>query len=188
MGKLGARVLDADKVGHEVLREPEVCQRLVEAFGKDIGDEEGHIDRKKLGALVFSSPEALQLLSSITHPIILDKISDTLKEWQRQGQVEIAVVEAALLIEAGMASSVDKVVLVVADRVVQMERIIERNGLTLQEAAQRIDAQPSVKERLPFADYVIENNGSSLEELEKKVKFLWSELRAQMGAIRGDLS
>lgn len=130
-----------------------------------------------MGEIVFSSQPALRLLNAITHPIIAARVKEILNEWRAKREIEIAVVDAAVLIEAGMVKSMDKVIVVVADRDVQIRRIMERNGLTHEEAARRVDAQIPVEERLAFADYIIENNGSSLEELEVEVKTLWGSLK-----------
>ncbi len=172
-------VIDADKIGHSVLLDKEVCSKIVETFGHGILNEDGTINRKKLGEVVFSSPADLQFLNSITHPVIEDRIMESLKEWETS--VDVAVIDAALLIEAGMTKLVDKIILVVASREVQLKRIIERDGLTFEEASKRIHAQLPIEKRLPFADYVIENNSFCIKELEEKVKVLWQSLSGLRG-------
>jgi hypothetical protein len=101
-------IIDADKIGHSVILDKEIYFKIVEAFGHDILNKDGTINRKKLGAVVFSSPADLQFLNSITHPVIEDRIMKTLKEWETS--VNVAVIDAALLIEAGMTKLVDKVI------------------------------------------------------------------------------
>ncbi|MDP2930927.1 MAG: dephospho-CoA kinase, partial [Chloroflexota bacterium] len=107
--ELGALVVDADKVGHEVFKPgTEAWREVVAAFGKKVLAANGDIDREKLGDIVFNTPESLARLNRIMHPRIKDAIEAQLEEYRRQG-TKVVVIEAPLLIEAEWAPSVDEV-------------------------------------------------------------------------------
>lgn len=172
--ELGAAVIDADKVGHEILNPGAPgWQKVVEAFGKEICDSEGRIDRKKLAKIVFQDPQAIEKLNGITHPAILDEIKSRLKNFEKQGY-KAAVVEAALLIEAGWAPFMDRIWLSIAPKDITLARLSKR-GLSDQEAKARIAAQIPGETKIKQASAVIVNDGS-IQELRQKVAKLWNEL------------
>ena len=143
------------------------------AFGKGIVGADGHVDRKKLGSIVFSDPEYMDRLNGIMHPLIKDMIVDRLTEIDSSGD-EIAVVEAAILLEAGWKPIFDEIWVVAATTEEISARLESRNGLTREEAQQRIDTQMSSEERVSHADIVLENNGT-IEKLKERVEELWKE-------------
>jgi len=109
LAELGALILDADRVGHEALKpDTEVWRELVAAFGQQILTPDGNIDRAKLGDIVFGNPESLSQLNQIMHPRMYDTVKAQLEEYRRQG-VDVVVLEAPLLIEAGWTSLVDEI-------------------------------------------------------------------------------
>jgi dephospho-CoA kinase len=172
--ELGAAVIDADKVGHEILNPGTPgWQKVVETFGKEICDSEGRIDRKKLAKIVFQDPQAIEKLNGITHPAILDEIKSRLNNFERQG-FKAAVVEAALLIEAGWAPFMDRIWLSIAPKDITLARLSKR-GLSEQEAKARIAAQIPGETKIKQASAVIVNDGS-IEELRGKVAKLWNDL------------
>ncbi len=175
----GAVVLDADKVGHEAYRPgTPAWKEVVATFGKDIVAGDGSIDRRKLGAIVFADPAALQRLNAIMHPRMFEMMRERIDEFRRRG-VEVVVLDAAILLEANWTPLVDEVWVVVAseDRVV--ERAVARTGLPEEQIRRRIRSQLSNEERCRHASVVIENDGS-LEELRAKVDRLWEELQARL--------
>ena len=177
LAELGAVVLDADKVGHEAYQPgTETWKALVAAFGEKIVAPDGTIDRKKLGALVFSDPEELARLNQIVHPRMFDMMKARIEQHREQG-VEIVVLEAAILLEANWTPLVDEVWVTIASEPVVVRRTIARTGLPEEQVRARIRSQLSNDERTKQAKVVISNDGN-LEELVARVRELWQALQA----------
>jgi dephospho-CoA kinase len=174
--ELGALVIHADTVGHDVYRpDSEGWQRILDAFGTDLLSQDRTIDRKKLGAIVFGDPRALRRLNAIVHPLIFAEIRNRIGSYRAAGRVEPIVVEAALLIEANWLPLVEEVWLVVASPRLVVERVTSERGLPAAQVEQRIKAQLSDDERRKFAHVVIENTGS-LDELRERVRSAWARV------------
>ena len=167
--ELGVAVIDADKLGHQALRESQVRRELVAAFGRGILDSDSQVDRPKLARLVFGYPQQLARLNRITHPRIAQMITDWLDEHRRQGAGAV-VIEAPLLVETGWVDTVDEVWVTVAPRTVVLTRL-QQMGFTRREVLTRLGAQMKPEERLKKADVVI-NTDTSLEELKARAKEL----------------
>ena len=175
LGDLGATVINADTVGHEIyLPHSEGWRRVVEAFGRGILAADGTIDRRQLGALVFAKPEALKQLNGIVHPLIFEEIRQRIVAQQASDATRPIVVEAAILIEANWCALVDEVWLVVAPPTEVVNRLGMQRGLSADEVAKRMGAQLSDAERRRFADLVIENSGP-LEDLTARVRQAWHQ-------------
>ena len=171
---VGAEVVDADRVGHEVYaRGTAGWEEVVAQFGDGVLSPSGEVDRGKLGAIVFADQQALKRLNKIVHPRIRLIVQDRLRELERQG-CDAAVVEAAVLLEARWRSLVDEVWVTTSPREQVVERVVFRSGLGPEEVESRIDAQMSQGERVHTADVVIDNSGS-LEDLRERVRQLWTE-------------
>jgi dephospho-CoA kinase len=175
--ELGAVVIHADTVGHEVYRPNSVgwC-RVTAVFGSDIVGPDQAIDRKKLGALVFANPDALRQLNAIVHPLIFEEMRRRIDGYRAQGVSQPIVVEAAVLIEANWLPLVDEVWLVTASKEVLVDRVTRQRGLSPEEVATRIEAQLSDAERRRYAQVIIENTGS-IDELRRQVQILWERTR-----------
>jgi len=174
--EFGAAFIDADKVGHRLLREDnDIKWAVVSAFGEQILDESEAIDRKKLARIVFCDSAALKRLNAITHPAISQAVSEEVAEFRSQ-HFKAVVVEAALLVEAGWAEQTDAIWLTVAPPDVILRRLVEKMGYSETEARSRIACQVSNEERKRHASAVIDTN-SSIEELRAKVKDLWQDLK-----------
>ena len=170
--ELGAVVIDADSIGHEVLRsDSSVRKAVVVEFGKDVLSEDGEISREKLGDMVFGSPERLIELNWITHPRIIDRVHDLLDKYRADG-VEVVILEAALLLEADLDSMVDEVWVTVASEATIIRRLTERTGLSEADSLARIRSQLPALERLKQADTVIDTD-CPLDELKSRVTKLW---------------
>jgi len=170
---LGAKVIHADAVGHEVyLPQSEGWRRVTEAFGRKVIGPDGAIDRKQLGAIVFADPAALKQLNAIIHPLIAEEIQRRIQSWRSSGVVCPIVVEAAVLIEANWLSLVDEVWLVTASKQAVVDRLGTQRGLSGAEAEKRIAAQLEDAERRRFADIIIENVGS-VDDLRVLVRDAW---------------
>ena len=170
---LGASIISADQVGHEAYTpNTEAWEQVVAAFGDDILQDDGEIDRRKLGAVVFSDPGQLEKLNQIMHPRMARMVADKIEELCDQG-VEVVVVEAALLFEAGWDSLVEEVWVTDSTEQVVIERLKQRNGMSEEEARKRISSQMGRTERLERSDYVIENSGD-MATLGNTIKELWN--------------
>ncbi len=175
---LGATVIHADAVGHEVyLPQTEGWQRVTAAFGRDIVKPDQTIDRQKLGTIVFRDPEALKRLNSIVHPLIFAEVQRRIGSLRAAGVTKPIIVEAAVLIEANWLPLVDEVWLVVAGKEAVVDRLSRQRGLTRDEVARRLDAQLTDAQRRKAAQVVIENRGS-LEELRGQVESVWQRVTA----------
>ncbi|HEY41704.1 MAG TPA: dephospho-CoA kinase [Dehalococcoidia bacterium] len=180
LAELGAVVLDADKVGHEAYQPgTKVWNEVVAAFGQEVVAADGSVDRKKLGAIVFGDPAALERLNGIMHPRMHEMMADRIEEYRRQG-VKVVVLEAAILLEAGWTPLVDEVWLTVASESAVVQRAKERTGLPEEQIRSRIRSQLSNEERKKQASVVISNDGS-LDELRAKVAELWEGLQVADG-------
>lgn len=174
--ELGAAIIDADKVGHQVLESnTEIRQQVIAIFGRQIAKPDGEIDRGKLGEIVFGNPKHLTRLNQLMHPKISETVKAQLEQYRRQG-VAVAVVEAPLLVEAGWTSLADEVWVTVASEATVLRRLEQRMGLSKSQALARIRCQLPPEERAKHADVVI-NTDSSLDELRTRVKELWRGLQ-----------
>ena len=176
--RLGAAVIDADRVAHE-LQEPgqPLYEAIVSAFGREVVGEDGRIDRRKLGAMVFADPKARARLEDILHPAIVEECERRIQQAGTSGAA-VCLLDAALLIESGRHARFDMVILVEASEAVQIDRLMARMGLSRDEALQRIRLQMPREEKRRHASLVIENGGP-LEETERQVKAAWERLSAE---------
>lgn len=173
--ELGAHVIDADRVGHDVYRPgSEGWRQVVQSFGSDVVGADGAIDRKRLGALVFADRSRLEQLNAIVHPLIRAEIQKRIEERRRAGATAPVVVEAAVLIEAKWFTLVDEVWLIVADREAVHARIAVQRGLDRAAVEARIRAQLSDEERRRHATVVIDNGGDE-SALRAQLVRLWRE-------------
>jgi dephospho-CoA kinase len=180
LAELGAVVLDADKLGHETYRRgTETYRAVVQAFGREVVGPDAEIDRRALGGKVFGDEAARHRLEDIVWPAIRRLAQDRLEVLRAEG-TSVVVLEAAVLIEASWTDIVDEVWLVVASPETVRGRLADRNGLTAEQAEARIRAQLTNEERRPYAQVVIQNDGS-LEELRRAVDEAWSRLAARVG-------
>jgi dephospho-CoA kinase len=175
LAELGAVIIDADRVGHEAFKpDTGVWQKVVAAFGRQILTPGGDIDRKKLGEIVFGNAELLARLNQIMHPRMYDMVKVRLEEYRRR-EVEVIVLEAPLLLEAGWTSLVDEVWVTVAAEPTVLRRLQKRVGLSKKESLSRIRSQLSSEGRINRADVVI-NTDCSLDEVEARVRELWEKI------------
>ena len=173
--ELGARVLDADAIGHDLLRTDELRDRIREAFGEGVLTPEGDVDRRALGRLVFGDGQARQRLNRLVRPAIRAEIRRRIAGMRGEGYDGAVVVDAPLLVDTGPTDLADRVILVTAPAPARKERIILRSGLTGQEAEQRIAAQAPDAKQARWADYVLENNGTP-DELAEQAEALWKRI------------
>jgi len=179
LAHLGAVVIDADKVGHEVFKPgTKAWQEVVDAFGQGIISADGTIDRRKLGEIVFSNPGARAKLNQIMHPLIYEQVKSRMEEYGRKG-VAIIIVEAPLLLEVGWKSLVDEVWVTSASEATVIKRLKEQKGLSETQSLARIRTQLTDEERIRQADVVIDTD-CALDELKERIEALWRKLRSRI--------
>jgi dephospho-CoA kinase len=176
LAELGAAVIDADKIGHEVYRpDTDTWRKLVKTFGRGILTADNTIDRKKLGAIVFSNEEELKRLNAIIHPQITEVIKKQIDDYRRK-EAKVIVLDAPVLLEAHAKNLVDEVWVVVADEENVIKRAVARTGLREEQIRDRIRAQMSKTERIKNAQVIIYNDGTP-EDLRGKIKNLWEQIK-----------
>jgi dephospho-CoA kinase len=159
----GLPVLEADDLAREVvLPGSEGLAKVVEAFGKDVLDPAGALDRKRLGKRVFADPDERAKLEALTHPLIQALQQQRMAEFAARGE-PLACYEAPLLVEVGLASELRPLVVVWTDEATQIERAKRRDGLDESAVRARLRAQKPLAEKRSLADYVIENTRSLAE-------------------------
>jgi dephospho-CoA kinase len=177
----GVPVVDADELARETVAPGSAgLSEVVAAFGPEILDAGGNLDRKRLGALVFSDAEARKRLNSITHPRVRQLSQARFAELERQG-VTLAGYDVPLLFEVGLDAALRPVVVVAASEAEQLRRIRARDTLTEEAARARVAAQLPLEEKRKRADYVLDNDGA-LDALPAQVDALLRKLRASAGA------
>jgi dephospho-CoA kinase len=174
--ELGAAVIDADRVGHQIyLPDLPAWREIVGAFGKNVLNADRTINRQALGRVVFADPEALRTLNRIAHPKMFDRMAELIAELRAHGGMKAIVVEAAVLIEANWQSLVDQVWVVVASEAAVVDRLAKQRNLSSEQVRTRIAAQLSNDERLKHAHVVIRNDGA-LAEVRSAVQRAWDQL------------
>lgn len=172
--EMGATVIDTVLVGHETyLPGTSAWEAVAQTFGPDILLPDNHVDRKKLGDIVFNDPSALAQLNAIMRPAMGAVITERLQAASDRGKA-VAVLESATLVEAGWTSLVDEVWMIAASKERVSQRLRERSGLSDEAIGARVASQITEEERAAQADVVIQNNGS-LEELQATVEALWAD-------------
>jgi dephospho-CoA kinase len=176
--KLGVVIIDADKIARELISpQRPLWRKVVNYFGEGICKEDLTIDRLKLGRKIFARRREREALNRMMHPKIEREIDRRCREIRVGNPDALILVDAALLIETGIFREMDKVIVVSASRRTQMRRLVDRNGLAKEEAIRRIRAQMPLKEKLKYADYVINTDGS-LEEIREQVTKIHGDLMA----------
>ncbi|MBC7341916.1 MAG: dephospho-CoA kinase [Clostridia bacterium] len=179
---LGAEIIDADAIARQVV-EPgrPALKKIAEKLGEEFINPDGTLNRAALGEYIFANPEARRTLNAITHPRIIEEVATRLRQIADRDSLAVAVIDAPLLLEVGMASVVDEVWVTYVPEETQIKRLMERDGLTLEQAQARLKAQMPIDEKLKAADRVI-NTACSLEATREQVLALWKQIP---GANRG---
>jgi len=178
--ELGAAVVNADKLGHEAYAVGTACfNKVVEHFGSDIVAEDGSINRRALGQIVFGDPAKMRELEAIVWPEIEKAVLSKIEELRASGSVSVVVVEAAIMLKAGWDKHVDEVWCAMVEPEVACERLMARNKLTKEEAMKRIGAQMSNEEHAARATVLLQNN-STVEDFVEAVDAAWKELQGRL--------
>jgi dephospho-CoA kinase len=169
---LGAPVLYADDIAKELSStDPTIRKKLIALLGGSAYQADGSLNRSFIASEIFTNKTLKQKVESFIHPRVEKEIDRQIKELAYRGE-PIAIVEAALMYEAGLHKKLDAVIVVDADESERISRVRKRDVVSEEAVRSRIDAQLEVKRNLDKADYIIYNNGT-LEELESKVQFLY---------------
>lgn len=174
LASMGAHIIDADEIGHEVTAREDVLREIEVAFGHEVIKEDGTLNRKVLGEMVFSSKEALETLNIITHKKIYDEIELQLKE----AGSDIVAIDAAVLKQTRLKDLCSFVIAVVAPINQRVQRIMQRDGLNEQRALDRINSQPTDAQYAHGVDFVILNNGN-VENLNRRVIEIFETIRGE---------
>ncbi|MFC0301972.1 dephospho-CoA kinase [Virgibacillus soli] len=176
--EMGIPVIDADEISRDVVKPGMPAWReVVEKFGREILFDDGTLNRKKLGEVIFTSETKREELNAIMHPAIRNKMLQQRDGFVLQGERAV-VLDIPLLFESKLTHLVEKIIVVYVDEDVQLQRLMERDQSTEQEARQRIHSQIPVKEKVELADAVINNNGTKQESFTqfKEILQSWSIL------------
>ena len=183
--KRGAVLIDADRIGHEVIERPRIRKALKKAFGESVVDAQGKLNRRELGRRAFVDAKGGDCLNRIVHPPLVKELWRQVERAEGPGLENVVVVDAALIFEWGELHRFDAVVVVHAKEEAQIERVARRHHLSRAEIRQRLVAQMPTAEKKARADFVVENNGS-LQELDGKADKLWRQLVGARAAASED--
>jgi dephospho-CoA kinase len=190
---LGARLVQADRIAHSLMQPGEaVYNEVVRHFGREILNPDGSVNRSKLAEVAFgpaTAPESkrasrIEELNRIVHPVVIRSQEEWMQEMGRQDPPAIAIVEAALLLEAGAGKRFDRLIVVTCSEEQRVTRFAARQKIDLEaarkEVIRRMAAQLSDEEKIKAADFVIDNSGS-LEKTREQVRQVWQKLKPETG-------
>jgi dephospho-CoA kinase len=174
--QLGARIVDADGLVHEVMdKGTPVWQAVVDTFGEAVLDEAGRIDRQKLGSVVFEDPQALKRLEEIVHPAV----DESFRELMQNAEEPVIALEAVKLIQSGVHQMLNSLWLVTCPEEERLRRLVEDRGLDPEEVQERLRAQMPEEEQARWADVVIDNGGT-LERTWEQVEAEWERIQERL--------
>lgn len=186
LAELGCRVLDADRIARQVVEPGQTgLKAVVEAFGTGVLNDRGELDRAALGAIVFADKDRRDFLNSILHPLIIGKQEDVMARWVQEGFDGVMVVDAALMIESGSFRRFDKLIVVHCRPEVQLERLMTRDKLSPIEAEKRIAAQMPQREKMAYADFLIDTTGG-FEETRRETLEVYGALQLENAKRRAE--
>ena len=179
LSQCGAPIVDADIIARAVAERGEIgWQKIVETFGEGVLQENGELDRGKVGEMIFRDASKRAELDRIMHPIILERMEAEVAMYEAKGE-QIVILDVPLLLELGWQDKVSVVWPVAVSPDTQKQRLMARNSLTEEQAAVRIASQMSIEEKRRYADVIINNDGT-LEETEETVRARWHETKQML--------
>lgn len=175
--ELGAQIIDADRIGHELLGKSSPAHtEVVRTFGRGVLSASGEIDRRLLGASVFADPGRLAELNAILHPRITARVEELAAEYSSHDPAAVILVDAALIYEAGIGARFKKMIVAWCRPEQQIERLMAKAGISREEAVRRIATQMPAEEKRRRANFVIDCSGSK-EESRRQVEALYPRLK-----------
>ncbi len=174
----GLPVIDADQIAHQLTEKNELgYAEIIKDFGRGILDADQNIDRKKLGQIIFNNPTEKDKLESILHPLIQQKVQSLKAEYKAQN-FSICFYDVPLLFEKHLETQFDAVILVYAQPLIQLQRLMDRNQLTLVEAQTRINNQSPMPDKIKKSQYCLDNS-TDIQDLEAQIETLCAVLASQ---------
>ena len=177
--KLGCKVIDADKIVHELLGRKTIKEKIVVSFGRDVLDSKGNIDRKRLGEIVFSDVDKLSLLNGIIHHLVMKRVEELIEQYNCQNQAKAIVLDMSLLVEIGWAGRCDRLIFVDCEQKIRAERAKKKdfgkNRIKIRE-----NFQISLDNKVSLADNMIENN-SDFSALVRQIADVFSDIMGKRG-------
>ena len=164
-------IIDADIISRNIYEDKFLLEKIFNEFGESIRNTDGTLNRKKLGNIVFNDDSKLVTLNNITHPRIKEEILKKIKLIENENK-NIAIIDAALLVEGNYLDILDKLLVICCREETQIQRIMKRDCCNRDEAISRINSQLSQKEKMSYADYIIDNSGTYEELKEKAYEFM----------------
>lgn len=178
LGEMGCLLIEADLLGHQVMAKgAEAYDAIVAEFGSGILDNEGEIDRRKLGSQVFGNPELLKKLNAIVHPAVRARSRVQAGDFAHRQPDGICVYEAAIIVETGSYRDYDRLIVAICKEEQQVERAMARDHLTREEVLNRLRRQMPLEEKVKYADYVIDTSGTKEHTLEQ-TRIVYASLRS----------
>ncbi len=172
--KLGCKVIDADKIGHELLDRKTVKEKIIGLFGEAVLDSSGRIEHKKLADVVFASGDKLASLNRVIHPLVLARAEELIEQYNRQNQVKAIVLDMPLLVEIGWNQRCDRLIFVDCEQKIRAERATKKDfGKNHMKIREKF--QISLDNKLSIADNTIENN-SDFSALVRQVADIFSDI------------
>lgn len=180
--KLGAKIIDADKIAHKVIKQKSVIRKIVKYFGKEILLQ-NKINRKKLAKIIFSNRKKHHQLEKIMHPIIITKITKLLHSIATSHKEQLIVLDAPLLFEAKITYLVDKIVVVWVPQKIQIQRLMKRDNLTRKEALQRLKYQLPLSIKKARADFLVDAS-KPLNMVQQRVSSIFAKMKHEISLKR----
>ncbi|MGB9893024.1 MAG: dephospho-CoA kinase [Candidatus Saccharicenans sp.] len=180
LGQKGCFIQEADELAHQLLIPgSQVWIELVRHFGQKILEKDETINRKVLAEIIFKDPKERDFLNNLTHPLILEKVKQTILRLEEEGLYDIYITVAALVIESGYYKFYDRIILTFCQPEIQIQRLCERDGLPPEKAIEKIRAQMPDQEKIPFAHYLIDTSGTlekTIDQTEKVYLYLYQDV------------
>lgn len=173
--KLGCAVIDADAIAHELLKEDEVRNEVMQLFGPGVLNAHGELDRKRLAAIVFADAPRLAALNKVVHPRVLQRTEQLIAQYNADSHTKAIVLDVPLLVEVGWADRCDRVIFVACDRKRRVERARANGLLSDREIEIRENSQISLDKKAGWADSIVDNN-SDFSTLVRQIKEIFSDV------------
>lgn len=167
----GARVISGDDIAHEALRQPAVRERVAARWGREVLDDQGEVNRRRLGSVVFADPGERAALEALVHPWIRDRIAADVAAARSDPSARLIVLDAAVMLEAGWDGICDRLVYVDAPKALRLRRVAEQRGWAAEEVEARERVQLPLTEKAARADHALDNSGT-LDDLNRQVDAL----------------
>jgi len=171
--EVGAIIIDADAIARDAVKKDlPAWHEIVRIFGKDVLLPDGEIDRARLGDIIFRDASKKEILNKIVHPHVIQKVAELIEEIGKKFPDSIVILDVPLLIEAGMDKGLEDVILVYTPEWIQIERLIERDGITEEEALLKIHSQIPIEDKKKVASVMIDNSGTLQATRERALEVL----------------